>query len=319
MTNSFDLNLSVVPEFLRDQAQEDFEKRDALGLMRVVERNVRLWLVEDNIRQLQATGMYEAALLEALTDCTYSRTPLAHLLGLLSKADPQRLRAAGDPLPGPGPFRLVSWSLRRGRMRRVRGLHWTTNPAMAAWFAMRYVPVDPAVYVVDDVSASAVFAYVNDRNEEDFLLNLPRGCRPRRLDPMPEPRVGPVVKFEAIATMAAQFSEVTDRDRATRASRSRRPARRAACRRARAPRGLTGGGGGETGRRHGRQARVLTRRPARAHRRVRVEEAAAIIGCSVRWLRQHGHTLPSYRRDLNGRRVTWLRSALLSWMQGNGA
>jgi hypothetical protein len=54
-------------------------------------------------------------------------------------------------------------------------------------------------------------------------------------------------------------------------------------------------------------------------RRVRVEEAAAIIGCSVRWLRQHGHTLPSYRRDLNGRRVTWLRSALLGWMQGNGA
>jgi hypothetical protein len=59
--------------------------------------------------------------------------------------------------------------------------------------------------------------------------------------------------------------------------------------------------------------------PLEPERRVRVEEAAAIIGCSVRWLRQHGHTLPSYRRDLNGRRVTWLRSALLSWMQGNGA
>ena|SRR5215475_1936799 len=54
-------------------------------------------------------------------------------------------------------------------------------------------------------------------------------------------------------------------------------------------------------------------------RRVRADEAAMIIGCSVRWLRQHGQSLPSYRRDLNGRRVTWLRSALIAWMEGAGS
>lgn len=59
--------------------------------------------------------------------------------------------------------------------------------------------------------------------------------------------------------------------------------------------------------------------PIEPERRVRANEAAAIIGCSVRWLRQHGHGLPSYRRDLNGRRVTWLRSALVAWMEGRGA
>jgi hypothetical protein len=53
--------------------------------------------------------------------------------------------------------------------------------------------------------------------------------------------------------------------------------------------------------------------------RIRAAEAAEIIGCSVRWVRQHGHILPSYRRDLNGRRVTWLPSALRAWMQKTGS
>jgi hypothetical protein len=59
--------------------------------------------------------------------------------------------------------------------------------------------------------------------------------------------------------------------------------------------------------------------PIEPDRRVRADEAVAIIGCSVRWLRQHGQSLPSYRRDLNGRRVTWLRSALIAWMEGRGS
>jgi hypothetical protein len=61
------------------------------------------------------------------------------------------------------------------------------------------------------------------------------------------------------------------------------------------------------------------RAPVEPDRRLRAKEAAVIIGCSVRWLRQHGQSLPSYRRDLNGRRVTWLRSALLAWMEGRGS
>jgi predicted DNA-binding transcriptional regulator AlpA len=58
---------------------------------------------------------------------------------------------------------------------------------------------------------------------------------------------------------------------------------------------------------------------AEPDRRVRAPEAAQIIGCSVRWIRQHGSALPSYRRDLNGRRVTWSRNALLAWMQRAGS
>jgi hypothetical protein len=58
---------------------------------------------------------------------------------------------------------------------------------------------------------------------------------------------------------------------------------------------------------------------ASEERRVRAPEAAKIIDCSVRWLRQHGHKLPSFRRDLNGRRVTGLPSALLAWMRKAGS
>jgi len=58
---------------------------------------------------------------------------------------------------------------------------------------------------------------------------------------------------------------------------------------------------------------------AEPERRVRAPEAAKIIECSVRWLRQHGHTLPSYRRDMNGRRVTWLPSELRAWKDKSGS
>ena len=109
------------------------------------------------------------------------------LRGLLADADPHRLRAAGDPLPGPGPFTLYRGVHGRGPARKVRGLHWTSSPSTAAWFATRWPGVhDPAVFVVT-VPESVVLAYVGDRGEEDYLVMLPPDVRPRRLPTLPEP------------------------------------------------------------------------------------------------------------------------------------
>jgi len=109
---------------------------------------------------------------------------------LLEHADRDGLRAAGAPLPGPGPFTLYRGVHDPGPARKIRGLHWTSSPSTAARFATRFAEWgdahDPAVFVVR-VAASAVLAYVTDRGEDDYLVVLLPDVRPRRLLTLPEP------------------------------------------------------------------------------------------------------------------------------------
>ena len=184
-----DLNLQMVPPVLHDQARRAFEERDALGFAWSTENHHALALVFDNLLALRAAGMYEPALLCALTGtrANHRRWSLDVLRFMCDWADRDRLRAAGDPLPDPGPFRLYRGVHGRGPARKVRGLHWTSSPSTAAWFAARWPGVhDPAVFVVT-VPESVVLAYVGDRGEEDYLVMLPPDVRPRRLPTLPEP------------------------------------------------------------------------------------------------------------------------------------
>ena len=136
--------------------------------------------------------MQPIASMEALTGTrtNHHRWSLGILMLLLERADRDRLRPAGAPLPGPGPFTLYRGVHGRGAARKVRGLRWTSSPSTAAWFATRFAEWgdahDPAVFVVR-VAASAVRAYVTNRGEEDYLVVLPPDVRPRRLLTLPEP------------------------------------------------------------------------------------------------------------------------------------
>src|SRR5207249_9841255 len=181
-----------VPPPVLGQAGRAFAERDAQGFVWSVGSQAELQLVLDNLFPLRAAGIYEAALLEALTGTrmNHAHWPLALLHFMLRCADPTRFRAAGDPLPGQAPFRLYRGVAGDAGRRKIRGLHWTATATTAAWFATRFTCTghlrDPAVYVVD-VPASAVLAYVNDRHEDDYLVALPRHIRPRRLPGLAEP------------------------------------------------------------------------------------------------------------------------------------
>src|SRR5262249_11666432 len=87
--------------------------------------------------------------------------------------------------PGPGPFTLYRGVAGRGRARRVRGISWTADPDTASWFAYRYsghlfglsnALESPAVFrgIFDEPD---ILAYINDRNEEDFIVDVPKGAR----------------------------------------------------------------------------------------------------------------------------------------------
>src|SRR5438445_429202 len=101
-----DLNLCIVPLALEDRARQAFAHRDPAGFVSIVPNAAALRLVFDNLMPLRAAGMYEQALLEALTgtEANHTRWALSVLRFMCEQADPARLRAAGDPLPSPGPF-----------------------------------------------------------------------------------------------------------------------------------------------------------------------------------------------------------------------
>jgi hypothetical protein len=157
------------------------EARDAGAFVMNVSNTATLDLVLANLSPLKSRGIYEAALLRALTG---TRTNHAHvavktLHQLLRVADRERLRAAG-------PFRLFRGVSGAGAGRRIRGIHWTGTPAVAAWFAQRFNMADPAVYEAT-VSPCAVLAYSAGREEDDFIVMLPASVPVTRLDPMPSP------------------------------------------------------------------------------------------------------------------------------------
>jgi hypothetical protein len=134
-------------------------------------------------------GIYEKALLAAFADCALNnaRYPVADLALMFKIADRQRLRAAGDPLPGRGPFTLYRGVAGDGRGRRVRGYSWTASFKKAKWFAERLPRrADPAVYEVE-APERWVLVYTNERKEQEFLLRLPRGAELTQVWPARKP------------------------------------------------------------------------------------------------------------------------------------
>jgi hypothetical protein len=177
----FPVCLDGIPEVLHHEALACLQQRDVVGFLIKADNQLGLSLVARNAGLLASLEMYEIALLHALTSprLNNSHWPPRKLHTLVARADPKRLRAAGDPLPGPGPYTLYRGVGGRGRARRVHGLSWTSSRRVAIWFANRAASCglpDPAVYVIT-VPTRAVLAYSNDRQEEEFLVHVPPHIR----------------------------------------------------------------------------------------------------------------------------------------------
>jgi hypothetical protein len=130
-----------------------------------------LRVVLDNPHALKDRGIYEQCLVFAYTDCRVNHhwLPESQLRGLFEIADREKLLAAGDPFPNEGEFRLYRGIAGHGRARRPLGISWTSSLAIACWFANRLKLPNPAV-VTSTVSASEVWAVINARGEQEFIV-----------------------------------------------------------------------------------------------------------------------------------------------------
>ena len=175
--------LNPIPPRFRTDAVAALDAGSVSGFLAKVDNECALSLVARNIAALRARGLYEHALFEAWasTRTNHRNWSLGALRNLFSIADRNRLRAAGDPLPGGGPFTIYRGVAGRGPARRVRGLSWTGSLERARWFAGRFAHLtDPAVFRLR-VSDCDILAYCRDRNEEEFIVLLPSSARPLRI------------------------------------------------------------------------------------------------------------------------------------------
>jgi hypothetical protein len=172
------LFLDPIPVSLRPLAVQALHDRVAWKFFSYASNEMSLLLLVKNQWVFQSLSIYEQALLEAYigTRTNNSRYQPHVLRNLFAWADRARLRAAGDPLPGVGPYTLYRGVAGRGAARRLRGFSWTASYERAVWFAERGASWGlpwPAVYQCA-VPKRAVLAYTNEREEEEFLVALPR-------------------------------------------------------------------------------------------------------------------------------------------------
>ncbi len=167
-----------------DPLLKDAEAAAACGdvdkLLMLLENTAELVFVCDNLLWLKALGKYEHALLNAYIDTrlNFSRWPLSQLRNLFHLADRPALLAAGDPLPGPGPFVVFRGVAGRGAKRHLRGISWTADRDKAIWFAKRFAVTGiegPTVFQTE-IEAARVYAYTNGRSEQEFLCDV-EGCK----------------------------------------------------------------------------------------------------------------------------------------------
>ena len=177
------LNLDLFAPSLKEAALEDLEQGDVLRFLGKADNTVGLCIVAANGSALKERGLYEQALLHAwaATRTNYAKWPASHLRALFDWADKAKLRALGDPLPGPGPFVLYRGIAGTGSFRKPCGISWTSDFATACWFAQRIELLNPAVLRLQ-LRQVDVLTYLDNgpygRAESEFLVLLPRGTHP---------------------------------------------------------------------------------------------------------------------------------------------
>jgi len=172
------------PDPILKDAEAAAERGDVDKLLALLSNTAELAFVCDNMAWLKALGKYEHALLNAYVDTrlNFSCWQVSVLRHLFQLADRPALLAAGAPLPGPGPFIVFRGVAGRGAKRRLRGISWTADRDKAIWFAKRFVPMgaeSPAVFQAE-IEAARVFAYTNEREEQEFLCDV-EGCKLSRV------------------------------------------------------------------------------------------------------------------------------------------
>ncbi len=182
-------DLSCVEDFFLEDALKKWKRgREDYILDVMMSNEVELKFVADNMHRLIARGTYEKCLLSAYmgTRTNHSHWSKNYLEMLFLAANRQKLLMAGDKLPDGDEFILYRGVSGTGNKRRIRGISWTSDLDRAKWFANRMADIlpNPAVYTIK-AKRDHVLAYINDRNENEFLIIPEPSMKIRQIEAWP--------------------------------------------------------------------------------------------------------------------------------------
>lgn len=178
-------NFSHIPRSLHSLAKERWRNKDSSGLLSLAPHQNRGELLIDNLEQLISRGMYEEALYATYTHGPHFDTQFWRFL--FEKADRKKLAAFGEPIPNK-PIKVYRGISDAMHLKWIRGLSWSLNPNLAAWFATRYARRGkPAVFSLL-VDPQSILMITNDRREEEVIVATWKCGTAKRVIPMPEAR-----------------------------------------------------------------------------------------------------------------------------------
>jgi hypothetical protein len=175
--------LIPIPLEQRDTAMQALKAEDIPTFFNTAGSEYGLPLLWFNAEHFQQLGLFEQALLYAFTATrTNKYGPEEELDIMFHWADRKRLRDAGQPLPGTGPFTLYRGVAGNGHYRKVHGYSWTPSLETAQWFANRaracYSLCKPGVYRIT-ATEDDVLAYVNNGQQEEFIVHTDNVRKPQ--------------------------------------------------------------------------------------------------------------------------------------------
>lgn len=184
--NFMPLDLSLVDNQWHHEVEKDFFNKNPEGMLCLLPNHFGLRFVCDNVGPLLQQEIYERALIFAYTGCSfnYCQWPLVTLKMYFDMADRNRLLDAGDKIPGDGPFFLYRGVSGKGRKKKIRGISWTSSFKNAKFFAERFADFleNPEIYCTK-LSKKYIYTYYNDRSEEEFLCNIPKHQKIKKVWP----------------------------------------------------------------------------------------------------------------------------------------
>jgi len=164
-----DLNLQNIDPELHAAAREMF-KQGSPSFVFLAGNTIALEIVRDNVLPLRRRGIYEEALIQALTITRtnhhhWREEELARTFRLANKIN---LRRLGDPIPT-YPVTVYRGISGQGKQRHIRGWSWTASLDIACWFALRFQLARPIVMSAI-VMPSEILHCTNERGEMEFIV-----------------------------------------------------------------------------------------------------------------------------------------------------
>lgn len=181
------LKLYHVPMPLRRNARKEFKDGDAVAFVGMAPSQAAMTLVLENAYPLLKRGILEKAFMAGYVAGRVASLALLNdtdMKFLLDLCDKKKLLEAGDPLPRAEKFVLYRGVADANDAKAIRRWSWTSSQRRAWRFAEdaseTHKTANPAVFRLE-VKRKQILAYTNQRQEQEFIVELREKDRPVRV------------------------------------------------------------------------------------------------------------------------------------------